>query len=116
LEALPPLPERRLGRRLGDRIVPIRKLHTGAYFLSLKKYGRNVIDRARRHDGDAPLVIVGIWDTASHFWCTACRERGVPYYLIAYGVEIVLPLYGALPEWRRVDFSRARAVIAVSHA
>jgi phosphatidylinositol alpha-1,6-mannosyltransferase len=116
LEALPPLPERHLGRRLGDRIAPIRKLHTGAYFLALKNYGRQVIDRARRNDGERPVVIVGIWDTASHFWCAACRDRGVPYYLIAYGVEIVLPLYGALPEWRRVDFSRARAVIAVSHA
>jgi len=116
LEALPPLPERRLGQRFGDRITLLRKLHTGAYFLSLKKYGRQVIDRARQNDGEEPLVIVGIWDTASHFWCTACRDRGLPYYLIAYGVEIVLPLYGALPEWRRVDFAGARAVIAVSQA
>jgi phosphatidylinositol alpha-1,6-mannosyltransferase len=116
LEALPPLPERRLGRRFGDRVAPIRKLHTGAYFLSLRNYGRAVVDRARRHLGEAPVVIVGIWDTASHFWCAACRDRGVPYYLIAYGVEIVLPLYGDLPEWRRADFARARAVIAVSHA
>jgi phosphatidylinositol alpha-1,6-mannosyltransferase len=116
LEALPPLPERHLGQRLGDGITPLRKLHTGAYFLSLKQYGRRLIDRARGNDGEAPLVIVGIWDTASHFWCAACRDRGLPYYLIAYGAEIVLPLYGALPEWRQVDFAGARAVIAVSQA
>jgi phosphatidyl-myo-inositol dimannoside synthase len=115
LDALPPLPERRLGRRLGDGIAPIRKLHTGAYFLALRQYGRQVVDRARQ-ERKAPVLIVGIWDTASHFWCSACRDRGVPYYLIAYGVEIVAPLYGALPEWRRIDFSAARAVIAVSDA
>jgi phosphatidylinositol alpha-1,6-mannosyltransferase len=116
LDALPPLPERRLGRRIGDGIAAIRKLHTGAYFLSLKQYGRRVVDRARRNERDAPVLIIGIWDTASHFWCAACRDRGVPYYLVAYGVEIVLPLYGVLPEWRRVDFAAARGVIAVSHA
>jgi phosphatidylinositol alpha-1,6-mannosyltransferase len=116
LEALPPLPERRLGRRLGDGIAAIRKLHTAAYFLALKQYGRQMVDRARRNDREAPVMIVGIWDTASHFWCSACRDRGVPYYLIAYGVEIVLPLYGSLPEWRRDDFAGARGVIAVSHA
>jgi phosphatidylinositol alpha-1,6-mannosyltransferase len=115
LDALPPLPERRLGRRIGDGIAPIRKLHTGAYFLALKQYGRQVVDRARQ-EREAPVMIVGIWDTASHFWCCACRDRGLPYYLIAYGVEIVAPLYGALPEWRRMDFSAARAVIAVSRA
>jgi hypothetical protein len=32
---LPALPERRLGRRVGDGVPPIRKLHTGAYFLQL---------------------------------------------------------------------------------
>src|SRR4051795_7558433 len=28
LTAVPPLPERRLGRRVGDALLPIRKLHT----------------------------------------------------------------------------------------
>jgi phosphatidylinositol alpha-1,6-mannosyltransferase len=116
LEALPPLPERRLGRRPGDRIAAIRKLHTGAYFLALKRYGRRVVHRARRTAPGAPVMIVGIWDTASHFWCSACREHGIPYYLVAYGVEILLPLYGALPEWRRADFAGAHGVIAVSQA
>src|SRR5689334_17039208 len=83
LDALPPLPERRLGRRIGDGVAPIRKLHTGAYFMALKRYGRYVVDRARQQNGDAPVMIVGIWDTASHFWCSACRDRGLPYYLIA---------------------------------
>jgi len=116
LEALPPLPERRLGRRLGDRTTAIRKLHTGAYFLALKRYGRRVVHRARRAARGTPVVIVGIWDTASHFWCSACRDHGIAYYLVAYGVEILLPLYGVLPEWRRADFAGAHGVIAVSQA
>jgi phosphatidylinositol alpha-1,6-mannosyltransferase len=40
----------------------------------------------------------------------------VPYYLFAYGKELLLPLYGRLPEWRRNDFARAAGVIACSHA
>jgi len=116
LEALPPLPERRLGRRVGDRIPAVRKLHTGAYFLTLKRYGRRVVRRAREIAPETPVMIVGIWDTVSHFWCSACREAGIPYYLVAYGVELLLPLYGALPDWRRADFAGAHGVIAVSHA
>src|SRR5438105_3852477 len=45
LTALPPLPERRLGRRFGDALMPIRKLHTGVYFLSLKRHARSTIRR-----------------------------------------------------------------------
>src|SRR5438874_2591984 len=106
LTALPPLPERRLGRRFGDGIAPIRKLHTGAFFLSLKQHTQAAI-RDLGPDFSKCRVIVGIWDTATHFWCRACRDAGVEYYIVAHGLEMIVPLYGALPEWRRRDFAGA---------
>ena len=115
LTALPPLPERRLGRRFGDALLPIRKLHTGLYFLALKRYARSTI---RRLADERPgcVVIIGIWDTASHFWCRACQDAGIEYYIVAHGLEMILPLYGSLPEWRRRDFSGATGIFANSRA
>jgi phosphatidylinositol alpha-1,6-mannosyltransferase len=62
------------------------------------------------------VVIIGSWDTASHFWCEACRRAGIPYALVVHGAEVLLPLYGRLPDWRREDFARADWVLANSHA
>jgi phosphatidylinositol alpha-1,6-mannosyltransferase len=115
LTTLPPLPERRLGRRFGDELLPVRKLHTLMYFLSLKRYARSTV---RRLASDLPgcVVIIGLWDTASHFWCRACQEAGIAYYIVAHGLEMILPLYGSLPEWRRRDFAGAAGIFANSRA
>lgn len=115
LVRLPPLAERRLGERIGDNVAPIRKLHTGAYFLAL---GRQAGRLARRITGvgDGVVVVVGSWETASHFWCKACREAGIPYSIVAHGTELLIPLYATLPEWRREDFARAEHVLANSEA
>lgn len=114
LQPLAPLPKRLLGRRLGDAVAPIRKLHTTAYFLALRRYADRLVTILQQDDDVA--VLIGIWDTASHFWCDACRRAGVPYYLAAYGVELLIPLYGRLPGWRRRDFAGAARVIAISRA
>jgi phosphatidylinositol alpha-1,6-mannosyltransferase len=115
LTALPPLPERRLGRRFGDALLPVRKLHTGVYFLALKRQARSTIQRLR-NELPGCIVIIGIWDTASHFWCRACREAGIKYYIVAHGLEMILPLYGSLPEWRRRDFIDAAGIFANSRS
>lgn len=115
LVQLPPLPDRRLGRRIGDGIPVVRKLHTGAYFLSLRAQARRLADQVRVL-GDQAVAVIGSWDTASHFWCDACRRSGVPYVLATYGAEVLLPLYGRLPAWRKEDFAKARRVFACSRA
>lgn len=115
LVQLPPLPERRLGRRAGDRVPPIRKVHTGLYFRALRAYARRVADEVARI-GDKTMVVVGAWDTASHFWCEACRHRGFRYAMAAHGLDVLVPLYGRLPAWRREDFARADCVLACSRA
>src|SRR5579872_3356401 len=115
LVELPRLPERKLGLRVGDGVMPIRKLHTGAYFLRLGRQARQAAASVRQ-TSQQPVVIVGSWDTASHFWCEACRSGGIPYELVVHGAELLLPLYGRLPEWRRDDFLRADRVFANSGA
>ncbi len=112
LAALPPLPERRLDRRIGDALTPLRKLNTGAYFLALRRYAARVVAGLR----PGTAVLVGIWDTPSHFWCEACRRAGVPYSMFVYGADLVAPLYGGLPEWRARDLSSATRVVAISAA
>jgi phosphatidylinositol alpha-1,6-mannosyltransferase len=112
---LPPLPDRKLGRRAGDSLAPIRKFHTGAYFLRLARYARHAAGMVKA-TGHQPEVIIGSWDTPSHFWCEACRRANIPYALVVHGAELLLPLYGRLPEWRREDFTRADRVLANSQA
>ena len=116
LDLLPPLPQRRLDLRIGDAWAPIRKVHTGLFFLALRRYADRAIARIALQPGEPAAVLIGIWDTAAHFWCEAARRANVPYYLFAYGVELLMPLYGRLPAWRRADFEHAAGVIACSRA
>ena len=116
LEHLSPLPDRHLGDRVGDGIPLVRKLHTGAFFAALRRHGNELVARIAPQPGEHVALLVGIWDTASHFWCGAARRADLPYNVFAYGVEIVNPLYGRLPDWRREDFSAARRVIGCSQA
>jgi glycosyltransferase involved in cell wall biosynthesis len=115
-DTLPPLPDRQLDRRLGDGFAPIRKLHTGAFFLELRRYGADALARVVPRNGERMPLLIGIWDTASHFWCEAARRARVPYYLFTYGVEVLTPLYGRLPDWRRDDFTNAAGIVSCSHA
>ena len=116
VEMLAPLPARRLDRRVGDGVPFIRKAHTGAYFLALRRYARRTLAHIKTTVGDDAAIAIGLWDTASHFWCEACQRSDLPYALFAYGAELLAPLYGRLPEWRRRDFVDAAHVIACSHA
>jgi phosphatidylinositol alpha-1,6-mannosyltransferase len=116
LVALDPLPDRRLGLQPGDSLPPIRKLRTGAHFLALRRYADRLLTSIKAQSGDGVVVVIGIWDTASHFWCDACHRAGVPYYIVAHGVELLMSLYGRLPRWRQRDFTRSVRVIANSRA
>lgn len=114
-ELLPPLPERKLGTRFGDSVLPFRKLQTARYFAQLRRYARSVAGRIRKQ---APKceVYLGIWDMATHFWCEELRSAGIAYSMHVHGLDVVVPLYGRLPEWRRRDFHRAKAIYACSSA
>ena len=116
LEPLPPLPDRQLHHRVGDAFAPIRKLHTGAFYLALRRYADDTIARVAPRRGEKIAIFIGIWDTAAHFWCAAARDAGIPYCLFAYGVELLIPLSGRLPDWRREDFEQASRVIGCSRA
>ena len=116
LVGLAPLPDRRLGLQRGDSVPPLRKLRTGAHLLALRRYADRLLTTLKEESGEGVAVVIGIWDTASHFWCDACVRAGVPYYIVAHGVELLIGLYGRLPRWRQRDFARSVRVIANSRA
>jgi phosphatidyl-myo-inositol dimannoside synthase len=116
LVTLDPLPDRKLGRLPGDNVPPLRKLRTGAHFLALRRYADRVLASIKAQCGEDVAVVIGIWDTASHFWCEASHRADVPYYIVAHGVELLMELYGQLPRWRQRDFARSTRVIANSRA
>jgi glycosyltransferase involved in cell wall biosynthesis len=116
LVSLDPLPDRQLGQLPGDNVPPLRKLRTGAHFLALRRRADRLLADIKAQSGNGVAVVIGIWDTASHFWCDACHRAGVPYYIVAHGVELLMDLYGRLPRWRQRDFARSVRVIANSRA
>jgi len=114
LQTLPPLASRRLGKKWGDQTMVLRKLNTARYFLSLRRHAKQIVKIVRENGGDNVHVFIGIWDIESHFWCQALRRAAISYSLHAYGRELVLPLYGRLPQWRKRDFANAREIVAIS--
>jgi phosphatidylinositol alpha-1,6-mannosyltransferase len=115
LEQLPPLPQRQLGARFGDSFMPLRKMNTARYFAQLRKNARHTIDRITKQALRCEAY-VGIWDTAAHFWCQELYSAGIAYSLHAHGLDVLVPLYGRLPEWRTRDFRNAKAIYANSSA
>jgi len=115
LERLPSLPERHLGARCGDSLTPLRKLQTARYFRHLRRYARIVVGRIKKQASNCEAY-VGIWDVASHFFCEELHSAGIQYSLHVHGLDIVRPLYGRLPEWRKRDFQSAKAIYANSSA
>jgi phosphatidylinositol alpha-1,6-mannosyltransferase len=83
--------------------------------VQLRQNARRTVRRIRE---EAPSceAYVGIWDTAAHFWCEELYSAGIAYSLHAHGLDVVVPLYGRLPEWRRRDFRNAKAIFANSSA
>ena len=113
LEVLLSVPERRLGDRFGDKLLPLRKLNTAKYFFELSRDAKRTLKRVQETCGSNAEVFVGVWDPVSHFWCREMRRAGIPYSLYVYGLEVVMRRYG-LPQWRREDFRSAKEILAIS--
>lgn len=109
---------RRLGRRWGDGVSLIRKLNSAYHvFRQRGRARRNLEQLLSRVEDDEPVrVYLGIWTGMAHWWCARLREIGVPYWIFAYGREVVRPLDPLRDYWRRVDFRAAETVFACSGA
>jgi phosphatidyl-myo-inositol dimannoside synthase len=94
--------------------LPFRKLNTAKYFRSLSRYGNKLISNLPIRERTSPEIFLGLWDTASHFWCRALRRAGIRYSLHAYGAELVASLYGRLPSWRNEGIANAKQIVACS--
>ena len=94
LVTLDPLPDRQLGRLPGDNLPPLRKLRTGLISWHCAGTPTELLADIKAQCGEDVAVVIGIWDTASHFWCDASHRASVPYYIVAHGVELLMDLYG----------------------
>jgi glycosyltransferase involved in cell wall biosynthesis len=128
---------RRLGKRLGDGIAPIRRCNTVRWYSRRMKTAERLVRHLAGRES-VGCIAVGRWCETAHFWCRSCRKLGVPYLLFAYGMELVdnpvpsldrrslfnraaLGLYRSstipdLTEVRKRDFEFAAAVVAISQA
>lgn len=113
LRAVPP---RQVGTMVGDRFPSIRRFHTACHFLRHRRSAARLVRALVRDHGHTAAYYIGLWNLESHFWCAALRRQGLSYTLIAHGLEVVAPLYGRLPHWRRADFMGAARIIGPSHA
>ncbi len=91
LVALDPLPDRRAWTAAGRQPSAAQKTAHRGSFPGIAPVRRPAPRHAsRQQSGDDVAVVIGIWDTASHFWCDACHRAGVPYYIVAHGVELLV--------------------------
>lgn len=114
-EKLPSPPARRLGERFGDEVNFCRKVNTALYFFQVRQYAEKVVDLIQSHgQSDIEVFIGSWWGEISHFFCRALRRRQIPYSVHVYGLELVSPFYGRLPNWRREDLRLAQGLFACS--
>lgn len=72
----------------GDTFLPIRKLNTLRWRLSLRGTLRRQL---RRLVDPHTTVVLGRVSAVTHPWCQACRDLGIPYTAIGYGLELIEP-------------------------
>lgn len=98
----------------GDAWWPVRKLNTARWLAGRERRARRILAEALREP--TSLVLLGRLSPVTHPWCAACRRLGMPYEVVAHGLELVEP---ASPIWRRQrvrDLRGAARVMAVSRA
>jgi phosphatidyl-myo-inositol dimannoside synthase len=72
----------------GDGFMPTRRLNTLRWRMSLRGTMRRYLRRLI--DGNT-TVVLGRVSAVTHPWCQACRDLGVPYLAIGYGLELIEP-------------------------
>jgi glycosyltransferase involved in cell wall biosynthesis len=106
---------RRLGRRRGDGFPLFRKFNTLHWHLQKPLDARKLVHWVRNECAPSHILI-GRWEERSHDWCRACHVEGIPYYLFAYGMELVESKPSKWREKRKQDFIEAKRVVSISGA
>ncbi|HWZ61145.1 MAG TPA: glycosyltransferase family 4 protein [Gemmatimonadaceae bacterium] len=72
----------------GDQFMPTRRLNTLRWRVGLRTTMRQHL---RRLLGPDTTIVLGRVSAVTHPWCQACRDLGVPYQAIGYGLELIEP-------------------------
>jgi phosphatidylinositol alpha-1,6-mannosyltransferase len=72
----------------GDAFMPTRRLNTLRWRVNLRATMRRQL---RRLMGPETTIVLGRLSAVTHPWCQACRDLGLSYQAIAYGVELIDP-------------------------
>lgn len=107
------LEPRSLGDRSGDRLPPIRRMNTLLWRRRRASQCRAVLSQAVAED-HPDLVVIGRWCEEAHAWCHACRNLGVPYILMTYGLELAEPVSHRMASARHRDLASAALVCGCS--
>jgi phosphatidyl-myo-inositol dimannoside synthase len=72
----------------GDGFLPARKFNTLRWRLGLRGTMRRHLQRLV---DPQTTVVLGRVSAVTHPWCQACRDLGIPYMAIGYGLELIEP-------------------------
>jgi len=104
---------RNLGQHFGDEFVLFRKFNT-LLWLAAKRRRSHAVVKEIIEENNPDVILIARWTRDAHGWCRACREFGIPYIIIAYGLEMVRPLSVSLSSGRKNDLAGAALVFADS--
>lgn len=97
-----------------SRFLLLRKFNAARRMLASRRRAERIIAPFKASSGTDLRVYIGWWSTASHWWCRALREAGMPYSIFAYGTDIAKPAHRRVARWRAEDFRNAAQVLAIS--
>ncbi|MBD3279051.1 MAG: glycosyltransferase [Candidatus Aegiribacteria sp.] len=97
----------------GDCFLPLRKLNTLMWFYRKRRSTLRFMDRIIRED-NPDAVLIPRWQQESHWWCRCCRIVGLPYIIIAHGLELISPFSRFYDNARITDLMNASIVFANS--
>ncbi len=104
---------RLVGNRFGDGLAFVRKFNTLWWRLAKRKAGYTQVRKTIVEDRP-DAILISRWNEDAHWWCRACIDMGIPYIMIAYGLELVMSVSGKLNTGRKDDFTQAVLVFADS--
>jgi len=102
-------------RWIGDAIAPVRRLSTllirATSRWRVRRYLASLLDEALD-----TTVVIGRLSDVTGIWCDACRDLGVPYQGIGYGLEFLEPIHTIGATQRQANVLGARHWFVCSRA